>query len=223
MEDDAEMRAYYDRLFARLSPEGFEPVLVPDGERALAVLQHEPVDLVILDWRLPGISGVSIAKALRSHPRTRTLPLLMVTARATQDEEVSALEAGADDHIAKPFDEKVLLARLRSLTRRRERELTADQAKRFPGLELDLDAGRLALDGEPVHLTPKETDLLAIFLHRPDMIHTRAFLWQALWDYESPLQDRILIATISALRRKLGPKWGARLQVHKGKGYSFES
>jgi DNA-binding response OmpR family regulator len=222
VDDDAELRAYYARLFERLRPE-WEAVVVGDGEHALDVLQSEPVDLVLLDWRLPGISGVSLAKAMREHPRTRGLPILMVTAKSTGTDEVAALEAGADDHLAKPFDEQVLLARLRSLTRRRLREFTREQAGRFPGLDLDLEAGRLRVDGEPVHLTPKEMDLLAIFLQRPGMIHARAFLWQSLWDYESDLWDHVLVSTISSLRRKLGPKWGARLQAHKGKGYSFEA
>lgn len=222
VEDDAEMRAYYGRLFERERAE-WEAVIVSDGEQALGVLKHDPLDMVLLDWRLPGISGASLVKALRAHPRTRGLPVLMVTAKASESEEVAALEAGADDHLAKPFDEKVLVARLRCLTRRQQREFTREQAGRFPGLDLDLQAGRLRVDGRPVHLTPKEMDLLAIFLQRPDMIHSRVYLWSALWDYESDLWSHILVATVSTLRRKLGEKWGARLQAHKGKGYSFEA
>ena len=102
----------------------------------------------------------------------------MVTAKASEAEEIASLEAGADDHLAKPFDEAVLIARLRCLTRRREREFSREQADRFPGLSLDLEAGRLRIDDKPVHLTPKEMDLLAIFLQRPDMIHSRSYLWR---------------------------------------------
>ena len=155
VEDEAEVREVYRRLFGRLKAEGFTVVIVPDGEQALGVLMHEPVDIVLLDWALPGISGASLAKALRSHARTRGIGILMVTALASPDETVAALESGADDHLAKPFDEKVLLARLHSLVRRREPTFGANHSRRFPGLRLDLDAERLDLDGRRVALTRK--------------------------------------------------------------------
>jgi two-component system phosphate regulon response regulator PhoB len=223
VEDDPGMREFYARFFARLRDEGFAAVIVPDGERALDILQHEPVDLVVLDWTLPGISGETLLRALRAHPRTRSIGVLMVTGKSSANEEIQALDSGADDHLAKPFEEKVLLARLRSLGRRRDITISSHQASRYPGLDFDPDADLVRVEGRRVNLTPKEMGLLAVFLHRPDLLHTHAYLWDALWGYESDRWEHLLIVTVSSLRRKLGDEWGSRIKSHKGKGYAFES
>lgn len=222
VEDDPEMRALYARLFERYRDEGFSGVVVEDGERALDVLERERVDIILLDWNLPGISGETLLRALRAHPRTRSIGVLMVTGKCSPAEEVQALDSGADDHLAKPFDEKVLLARLRSLRRRREFELSRGQAARWPGLEFDPEANLLRVEGKRVHLTPKEMGLLGVFLHRPNLLHASYYLWETLWGYESETWERTLIVTISSLRRKLGSRWGSRLKCHKFKGYVFE-
>jgi DNA-binding response OmpR family regulator len=222
VEDDEDLRAAYRRFFEDVHPKEFAASIFGDGERALGVLQHEHVDILVLDWNLPGISGASMIKALRAHAKTRTLGILMVTGRSNPAETVTALEAGADDHLAKPFDWSVLLARLRSLVRRRALTFDLHKAKAFPGLDFDLEAERLTVDGVPVRLTPKEMDLLKIFLMRPDMLHAHHYLWDAVWGYESDGWERTLTATLSSLRKKLGQNWGARLRAHSGKGYALE-
>jgi DNA-binding response OmpR family regulator len=222
VEDDAELCGAYRRFFEELHSDEFSAVLVADGERALDVLHHEPVDVLVLDWGLPGISGASLAKALRSHAKTRSLGILMVTARAAPAETVFALESGADDHLAKPFDWNVLLARLRSLVRRRELTFDRHKTKLFPGLEFDPDADRLSVDGAHVRLTRKEMDLFKLFVTRPGLLHAQRYLWEALWGYEADGWERTLTVTVSSLRRKLGPKLGARLKAHAGRGYIFE-
>ena len=120
VEDDPEMREFYVRFFDGLRDEGFKAVIVADAERALDVLQHEPMDLVLLDWNLPGISGETLLRALRAHPKMRSVGVLMVTGRSGPADEIQALDSGADDYLAKPFDESMLLAKLQSLSRRRE-------------------------------------------------------------------------------------------------------
>lgn len=222
VEDDPEMREIYARLFEWLRPDGFMAIVVEDGERALDVLSKDPVDLVLLDWNLPGISGEAVLRAIRAHPKTRALGVLMVTGKCAPADEIRALDNGADDHLAKPFDERVLLARLKSLTRRRDLEIGRRLESRYPGLSFDQDADLLHVDGLRVHLTPKETGLLQIFLHRPNLLHTHEFLWDSLWGYEAERWEHLLIVTLSSLRRKLGAKWGPRLICHKGKGYAFE-
>ncbi len=222
VEDDPGMRDLYARLFDRLWDEGFASVIVENGERALDILRREPVDLVLLDWSLPGLSGEQVLRAMRAHPKTRSIGVLMVTGRTSPEEEIQALDSGADDHLPKPFDENVLLARLRSLSRRRGLELSRPPAQRFPGLEFDLDADLLLIDKRRVRLTPKEMGLLGIFLHRPERLHTLEYLWEALWGYESERWEHLLIVTLSSLRRKLGEKWGPRLKCHKSRGYLFE-
>ena len=221
VEDEAPMREVYRAFFEkRLSPE-FEAVIVSDAEQALGILNEQAMDIVVLDWGLPGISGAHLAKALRADSKTRALGILMVTAKSSLGDEIVALESGVDDHMAKPFDESVLQARLRSLSRRRERTFARNQTDLFPGLAADWSAGRIILDGSPLHLTPKELDLMQIFVQRPTMIHTYSYLWQTLWGYDSDRWEHILAATVSSLRKKLGPKWGPLLQAHTGKGYAF--
>lgn len=217
------MRSYYAQLFETLRGEGYTALIAENGELALDILRREPVDLVLLDWNLPGISGESLLRALRASPRTRSLGILMVTGKCTLADELQALESGADDHLAKPFDEKILLARLRGLCRRQELALERRREISCPGLEFDLDADAVRVDGREIHLTPKEMDLLGIFLHQSNLLHAHDFLWKAVWGYESANWEHLLIVTLSSLRRKLGPAWGSRLKCHKGKGYVYES
>ena len=222
VEDDQETRAFYERFFEGAHRAEFRATIVPDGEQALAVLRTEPVDLAVLDWSLPGLSGASLAKAMRSDARTHGVGIIMVTGRSASGDVVQALESGADDHLAKPFDEGVLLARLRSLSRRSRLTFAQNQVRRYAGLELDLDALRLRLDRRTVSLTPRQMDLLKIFLQRPSIAHSREYLWDALWGYESDQWHHVLDSTISSLRRKLGPRWGSRLKTIRGQGYRFD-
>lgn len=223
VDDDAGLRKFYEGFFEEHRAEGFEAKIVPDGERALGVLEHEPVDIVVLDWGLPGISGPQLTKALRASAKTRAVGILMVTGKSSPHETVLALESGADDHLPKPFDEGVLLARLHSMIRRRTLSDERHLESAFPGIELDYDSGRLKVEGRPTPLTPKELFLLKIFLRRPNMIHSRAYLWEAAWGYEAEHWDHLLNATVSSLRRKLGLRWGARLKAHTGAGYALEA
>ncbi len=146
----------------------------------------------------------------------------MVTAKSAPGETVFALESGADDLLAKPFDWNVLLARLRSLARRSALTLDRHLTRSFPGLELDLDADRLTLDGQAVALSPKEMGLLKVFLGRPGVLHAHAFLWETVWGPESDGWERTLVVTLSSLRGKLGLRWGGRIKSHPARGYSFE-
>lgn len=223
VEDDPDMREIYARVFGAMLDEGFAAVVVEDGEQALDILRHEAVDLMVLDWNLPGISGEALLRALRAHPKTRSIGVLMVTGKCSPAEEIQALDSGADDHLAKPFDEKVLAARLRSLCRRRALTAGKGATLGYRGLELDVDEDVVRLDGRRVHLTPKEMGLLELFLRRPNILQTHAGLWDALWGYESERWEHLLIVTLSSLRGKLGEKWGSRLACHRGKGYIFES
>lgn len=222
VEDDDELREAYRRFFADHCAAEFSAATVPDAERALSVLRDEPIDLMILDWNLPGISGAALAKAVRAHGVTRAVGILMVTGKSHASETVFALDAGADDYLVKPFEWSVLLARLRSLARRADLTLEKRLSSSFPGLTLDLDADRLLVDGAEVSLTPKEMGLLRVFLTRPSILHPQRFLWEALWGYEADGWDHTLSVTISSLRGKLGKKWGPHLQSHKGRGYVFE-
>lgn len=223
VEDDAEMRRAYRRFFDAPDASAFETDIVADGEQALGRLKEADWDLLVLDWGLPGISGTSLLRALRAQRGMRALGVLMVTGRCSVPEEVAALDAGADDHLGKPFDEKLLLARLKSLARRHDLWLCEEAARRLPGLVLDPEAESLRLDGRELALRRKEFGLLSIFLRRPKVLHSRRFLWDTVWGYESESWEHVLDAALSSLRRKLGPRWGGLIRAHRGQGYSFDA
>jgi DNA-binding response OmpR family regulator len=222
VEDDPQMRAVYKRFFASWTGEGFAAEFVPDGEQALDALARRPVDLLVVDWLLPGLPGPSLVRAVRAHPRTRSAGVLMVTGRARLEDELAALEGGCDDYLSKPVDERRLLARLRSLRRRRELACSRRGEERYPGLAYDPHAGRVEVDGAAVRLTPKELDLLGVFLHRPGALLPASYLWEHAWGYESENWAHVLAATLSSLRRKLGPRWGGRLKALRGRGYLLD-
>ena len=222
VEDDPSMRELYARLFSAWHGEGFSARYAENGEEALGVLAQGDSELVVLDWALPGISGPALVRALRADPRTRSLGVLMVTGRDDVQDEVAALEAGSDDHLAKPFDERQLLARLCSLRRRRDLAFAHHIMQSCSGVEFDPQTGRVVIDGAPARLTPKEFDLFGVFLRRPGILHTASFLWESVWGYESDNWEHVLVATLSSLRRKLGPRWGPRLKVQRGRGYHLD-
>jgi DNA-binding response OmpR family regulator len=219
VEDDEEMRRFYRVFFERLHPTEFLAQVVADGREALDALSRQALDLAVLDRRLPGLSGVDLVQAIRAHPKTRSMGVIMVSALSSPQSVVEALESGADDHLAKPFDEGVLLARLRSLSRRRSLEAGASEFLRWGRIALDRGADRLRVEGNEVHLKRKEMDLLTLFMERPGRILEPSFLWDAVWGYEHEAWQHILMVTLSSLRKKLGPRWGPRLQAHRGKGY----
>lgn len=222
VEDDPGLREFYSRFFASLEPGEFDAVIVDDAPRALAVLRGETVDLALIDWNLPGISGETLIRAMREHPKTRSIGILMVTARSSSVDEVQALDLGADDYLAKPVDEASLLARLRSLGRRRDRSRERTRPPRVPGLEFDHEAGLVRVGAHHVRLTPKESALLRVFLNAPNILHSRDRLRAELWGYDTERSEELLEAAVWSLKEKLGEAWGARLRRVEGQGYFFE-
>lgn len=199
VEDDPGMRQFYRQFFAHPGAWDFSATIVGDGIQALGVLRSKPVDIMILDWNLPGISGTSLAKALRENEKTRALGILIVSARKTGEDTLQALKAGADDYLSKPFDENVLMARLHGLAKRRE-------------LGLDIRPESLS-----VPLTVLERNILQAFLRRGEGTLTRRELCRELWGQEE--QERwtmVVDAGLASLLRKLGPKWAARFQITDG-------
>lgn len=221
VEDDPEMRRFYERFFSQLHPGEFKGTVAAGAAEALAWINEGPPDVVVVDWLLPGISGIELIRALRAHPKTKGLGILMVTGRGDAESAAHCLESGADDHVAKPVDERHLAARLKSILRRRELTRELHEVYRLPGLVLDLEAGHLRIEGRTVRLAPKELDLMALFLSRPNCVLSPELLWERVWDSESDNWRHILLATVSRLRVKLGPRWGPRLECCRRKGYLF--
>ena len=201
-----------------LEKDGFRVTGAADGPAALAAARRERPDLVVLDLMLPGLDGWEVCRALR---RETDVPIIMLTARAEESDQVAGLELGADDYITKPFSPRTLVARVRALLRRARGRLAPPALLRVGGLEIDLAAHRVSLEGAPLHLTPTEFKLLAALAARPGQLFTREQLIEQL--HESALDnfDRSIDSHIKNLRRKLesDPARPPLIETVYGTGY----
>ena len=210
----------------QLQAQGHQVVQAFDGGAAVAAVDAEVPDLVILDWMLPDLDGLAVCRRLRED---HVMPIIMLTARGEEIDRVLGLEVGADDYIAKPFGMRELLARVRAMLRRVE----LDDRRRGPGpdrdqeevirireLEVDLTSHSARLAGKPLSLTPKEFDLLHLFVSNPGRAFSREFLLERVWKETFEGYDRAVDAHITRLRRKLGPLSDCLTTVW-GVGYRF--
>ena len=211
----------------QLQAQGYEVVQAFDGRTAVAAADARVPDLVVLDWMLPDLDGLAVCRRLREN---HVMPIIMLTARGEEVDRVLGLEVGADDYLAKPFGMRELLARVRAMLRRVELDEQraaggADHARdgmiRIRELEVDVDAHSARLAGQPLQLTPKEFDLLFLFVSNPGRAFTREFLLERVWKETFEGYDRAVDAHITRLRRKLGPlsDW---LTTVWGVGYRFK-
>ncbi len=217
VEDEA---AIADAVAARLRNEGLEVEVAGDGPSAVALVERVRPDLVILDVMLPGFDGLEVCRRIQ---RDRPVSVLMLTARDAELDLVVGLEVGADDYLTKPFSPRELVARVRALLRRAARAAEAAASGSAPeqvgAVELDRAARRVRRDGEVVHLTPTEFDLLACLAARPGTVLTRTQLLTEVWGYRDGSGIRTVDSHVRSLRRKLGD--GLVRTVH-GVGYSIE-
>ena len=218
VEDEA---AIADAVAARLRSEGHDVEVAGDGPSAVALVDRVRPDLVVLDVLLPGFDGLEVCRRIQ---RDRPVPVLMLTARDSELDLVVGLEVGADDYLTKPFSPRELVARVRALLRRAARAAEAATAgsepERLGGIELDRAARRVRCDGEIIHLTPTEFDLLACLASHPGTVMTRTQLLNEVWGYRDGSGIRTVDSHVRALRRKLGD--GLVRTVH-GVGYSIEA
>jgi two-component system, OmpR family, alkaline phosphatase synthesis response regulator PhoP len=203
-----------------LEKDGFRVIAAGDGSTALSLARRERPDLIVLDLMLPGMDGWEVCRALR---RETDVPIIMLTARAEESDQVVGLELGADDYITKPFSPRTLLARVRALLRRTQGKLKPAQVLRSPGLDIDLAAHRVSLDGQPVHLTPNEFKLLAVLAASPGLLLNREQLADALHGSAADSFDRSIDSHIKNLRRKLenDPLHPRFIETVYGVGYRF--
>ncbi|MGH9040936.1 MAG: response regulator transcription factor [Acidimicrobiia bacterium] len=192
---------------ARLRSEGFTVEVAGDGPSGVALVERLRPDLVVLDLMLPGFDGLEVCRRIqRNHP----VPVLMLTARDSETDLLVGLAVGADDYLTKPFSPRELVARVHAILRRVARPAPAEAAATTPVLrigpvELDPASRRAHRDGEPVHLTPTEFDILALLAGRPGMVFTREKLLAQVWGYRDGFGARTVDSHVQALRRKLGP------------------
>lgn len=205
--------------------EGYQVEIAEDGRRALEVMRDRPPSLLVLDLMLPGISGIEIARRVRAVEQEsggERLPILMLTARDAVPDRVAGLEAGADDYLVKPFDFDELLARIRALLRRARPAETkrSGEVLRFTDVSLDT-ASRIVTRGDrEIELTPREFDLLAMFLHHPNQVLTRSTLMQRVWGEDFYGESNVLEVFVGNVRRALEQDGEPRLiQTVRGVGY----
>jgi two-component system phosphate regulon response regulator PhoB len=198
---------------------GYAVQAASDAEAAKAMLRDALPDLLLLDWMLPGQSGLALAKELRSHKRTRQLPIIMVTARGDEADKVAGLEAWADDYVTKPFSPRDLKARIKAVMRRRAPE-AAQEPLAAGALKLDPVSQRVSVDGRNLPLGPTEFRLLRFLLARPERVHTRAQLLDQVWGDQVFIEERTVDVHIRRLRAALEPFGQDKLiETIRGSGY----
>jgi two-component system phosphate regulon response regulator PhoB len=211
--------AILELLVVNLEDAGYRVQTAPDAETAQRLLREALPDLVLLDWMLPGQSGLAFAKALRADPRSRDLPIIMVTARGEEADKVAGLEAWVDDYVTKPFSPRELKARIKAVLRRRAPE-AAQQVLDVGALRLDPATHRVTADGNVVALGPTEFRLLRFFLARPERVHSRTQLLDQVWGDHVYIEERTVDVHIRRLRLALEPFGQDRMiETVRGAGY----
>ncbi|WGF88856.1 phosphate regulon transcriptional regulator PhoB [Marinivivus vitaminiproducens] len=209
-------------LAYNLEAAGFASQVASDGDEALDAIDDRVPDLVLLDWMLPGISGIEICRRLRRRPDTANLPIIMLTARGEEPDRLRGLETGADDYIVKPFSTAEVVARVRSVLRR-VRPALAGQALEYGDLHMDLAAHRVSRSGREIHLSPTEYRLLRHFLANPGRVFSRSQLLDAVWGHDQEVEMRTVDATIRRLRRALnGQGRSDVLRTVRAEGYALD-
>ena len=196
---------------------GFAPVLAYDSVAAQRELDAELPDVILLDWMLPGQSGLSLARQWRKQERTRSIPILMLTARGDEPDKVAGLDAGADDYITKPFSTQELLARIRAVLRRRAPAADGDSVT-LGGLTLDAATHRIDWRGQALKLGPTEFKLLHHLMKHPERVHSRASLLDKVWGDHVLIEERTVDVHVKRLREALGQA-GKMLETVRGAGY----
>ncbi len=209
-----------DLITLHLGKEGHEAIAVYNGLQVVPwALEHEP-DLIVLDIMMPGLNGVQVFKRLRMNPQTRTIPVVMLTARAQMADKIAGLELGADDYLTKPFSPRELMLRI-SAVLRRTKKVTSVAETRVGNFKLDRKNMMLFVKDQAVDLTLTEFKLLAELMETPGEIYSRSDLLSAVWGYTDDTQSRTLDTHIKRLREKLG-EYGNHISTARGLGYRFD-
>jgi two-component system, OmpR family, phosphate regulon response regulator PhoB len=198
---------------------GYEVTVAANSEQAQAAVDGVLPDLVVLDWMLPGQSGLALAKSWRAQARTRELPIIMLTARAEEGDKISGLDAGADDYLTKPFSTSELLARIRAVLRRKAPE-ALDTLVDVDGLQLDPATRRVSREEREVKVGPTEFRLLHFFMTHPERVHSRSQLLDRVWGDHVFIEERTVDVHIKRLREALDVvRCAGMIETVRGAGY----
>lgn len=218
--DDEE--AIREMISVALELAGFQWMEAENGQVAHGVVVDERPDLVLLDWMLPGVSGIELARRLKRDEATSEIPVIMLTAKSEEDNKIQGLDAGADDYITKPFSTRELISRINAVLRRTK----GDQNKAIlvEGLALDPISHRITADERPVEMGPTEYRLLEFFMTHQDRAYSRAQLLDQVWGGNVYVEDRTVDVHIRRLRKALAPhKYDHLVQTVRGTGYRFST
>lgn len=218
VDDEAPIR---DMIGFALKRADFRTSEAGDAQSARIAVADDPPDLVLLDWMLPDVSGMELARELRRQELTAKLPIIMVTARVTEDDRVTGLNSGADDYIVKPFSSAELIARVRAVLRRSQPGET-DETLTLERLTLDLASQRVSVDEQAIHLGPTEYRLLQFFMTHPERVYSREQMLDRVWGQNVYVEQRTVDVHVRRLRKALAP-FGVEgyIQTVRGFGYRF--
>jgi two-component system phosphate regulon response regulator PhoB len=220
VEDEPQIQ---ELVAVNLEHSGHKVLRAASAEEAEAAIRRALPDVLVLDWMLPGESGIAFARRLRADERTRELPILMLTARAMEPDKLSGLEAGADDYLTKPFSPRELAARIKAVLRRRAPQLSGD-AVEAEGLRLDPTTRRVTARDKRVELSPSEFRLLHFLMTHPVRVYSRAQLLDHVWGDHVFIEERTVDVHIRRLRKALEPSGHDRLiATVRGSGYGFRT
>jgi len=211
------------REMVRMSLEkaGFDVLEAEDGEQAMVVIADHRPDLVLVDWMLPGMSGIDLARRLKHDDSTSELPIIMVSARGEEEDKIRGLEIGADDYVAKPFSTRELIARIKAVLRRTEPG-GGEKQLQSRGLSLDPSSHRVTANDRQIQMGPTEFKLLRFLMSHPERVYSRAQLLDNVWGANVYVEERTVDVHIRRLRKALTPTGHENLiQTVRGSGYRF--
>lgn len=221
VEDEPAIR---DMVAFSLRRAGLEPTTAADGAEAQELVAGQVPDLILLDWMLPGISGLDLARRLRADEHTSEVPIIMLTARGEETDRVKGLETGADDYVTKPFSTRELIARIKAVLRRSHPDSDADQRLTVAGLMLDPASHRVTAGERRIPLGPTEFRLLRHMMSHPDRVHTRGQLLDHVWGRNVYVEERTVDVHIRRLRKALAPfHYDYLIQTVRGAGYRLSA
>ena len=216
VEDEATQR---EVIAYNLRKEGYDVRLAQDGDEAELELSEEIPDLILLDWMMPGASGLELARRIRKRSQTRDVPIIMLTARSEEEDVIRGLDIGADDFVTKPYSISELLARVRSILRR-SKSRGADTMQ-VGEIEMNVEAHRVFASGVEISLGPLEFRLLQVLMERPGRVFERDQLLDKVWGRSVYVDSRTVDVHVGRLRRSLGPEAKDQIRTVRGKGYSI--
>lgn len=200
--------------------EGFIVVTAIDTEDGYKKAIKSQPDVIILDVKMPKIGGIELCRLLREEPRTKNTPILMLTVESSETDKIIGFEVGADDYVTKPFSNKELVARVKSLLRRSQREETKSEILKFNNLVIDIATRTVKVGKKVVYLRPKEFELLVLLVKKPGVVFTREYILESIFGYITTLHSRTIDTHIKNLRKSLGSE-GKRIKTVFGQGFKF--